>query len=593
MIRKEKYKQKLRAEPAIKEQMETVSSKKKKVLGRRYERKGSAKPVREELYEKRAVNKKETAGEVKKRDGPKMPEEEPFLKGKPEKKEEKVLNARYEVRQEEALLRGELPKAIAGEPQQARRYQNKRAVSFQKKEGLWGKPADSLIGIKPVVKPVRAAAKYHVNSSGKAADISEREEGPTERTGQTQGIAAIYGMEKAGRSAQKIRDKMHRRYRTASEKKLMESDRENNGIVTKMDMVWQEKKNREKRIKARIEAVFQNESASDLIIKVVRKIEEAVMKNKLILIVAALSICLFISAGSVAGIFLEAVTKSAGSLLEGYSMATDQSLTEADNYFSQLEAALRERIDNMETERPGYDEYIFDLAEIGHDETLLMAYLSAVYGEYDLAMVKGNLDALFTDMYRIEFEETSEERTDSDGNTHTYRTLKITLLKKNWDELMASRIDNSRHRDYETYADTGGMHQAFANPFSENWSGKISSRFGWRIHPISGEEKFHQGVDIAMPAGMQVNSCSVGTVVRSYYSDSAGNYVVVRDASGYECHYMHLNERSVHEGDQVTNLSKIGTVGSTGKSTGAHLHLGIKDAGGQWLNPLFMVQGGV
>lgn len=592
-MQKEKYKQKLRAEPATKEQMEKVCSKKKKALGRRYERKGSTKPVREELYERRAVSKKETAGEVKKRDGPKMPEEAPFLKGKPEKQEEKVSNARYEVRQEEAFLRGELPKTVAGEHQQARRYQNKKAVFFQKKEDSSGKLAASLKGIKPMVRPVREAAKYHVNSSRKAADTSEHEEGAAEKTGQMQGAFAIYGMEKTGQSAQKIRDKMHRRYRTAGEKKLTEPDRENNGIVTKMDMVWQEKKNREKRFKARIEAVFQNESASDLIVKAVRKIEEAVMKNRLILIAAMLIICLFISAISAAGIFLEAVTKSAGSLLEGYSMATDQSLTEADNYFSQLEAALRERIDNMETERPGYDEYIFDLAEIGHDETLLMAYLSAVYGEYDLAMVKGNLDALFTDMYRLEFEETSEERTDSDGNSQTYRTLKITLLKKSWDELMASRIDDKRRRDYETYADTGGMHQAFANPFSENWAGKISSRFGWRIHPISGEEKFHQGVDIAMPAGTQVNSCSVGTVVRSYYSDSAGNYVVVRDASGYECHYMHLSERSVREGDQVTNLSKIGTVGSTGRSTGAHLHLGIKDADGQWLNPLFMVQGGV
>ena len=157
---------------------------------------------------------------------------------------------------------------------------------------------------------------------------------------------------------------------------------------------------------------------------------------------------------------------------------------------------------------------------------------------------------------------------------------------------MASRISDDKTKLYESYERSGGGHQAFLSPFGGDWSDHITSEFGWRIHPISGEERFHKGVDIGMPAGTQVLSCSEGTVIKSTYLEVEGNYVVVLDETGYKCHYMHLSERNVNEGDQVDHDTVIGKVGSTGYSTGPHLHLQITDQNNECLNPKFLVQGG-
>ena len=95
-----------------------------------------------------------------------------------------------------------------------------------------------------------------------------------------------------------------------------------------------------------------------------------------------------------------------------------------------------------------------------------------------------------------------------------------------------------------------------------------------------------------MRSGTPVRSCSEGVVVKSTYSNVEGNYVVVLDEAGYKCYYMHLSERNVNEGDTVDYSTIIGKVGSSGYSTGPHLHLQIMDQSGECLNPVFLVQGG-
>ena len=127
------------------------------------------------------------------------------------------------------------------------------------------------------------------------------------------------------------------------------------------------------------------------------------------------------------------------------------------------------------------------------------------------------------------------------------------------------------------------------NPFTVDWKAHVSSEFGWRVHPILGKEKFHNGIDIALPTGTEVHACTTGKVLQSYMSSTAGNYVVVQDATGYTCHYMHLSSRAVSVGDVVKHGDLIGKVGSTGRSTGPHLHLGIKDDKGEWMNPRFLL----
>jgi len=113
----------------------------------------------------------------------------------------------------------------------------------------------------------------------------------------------------------------------------------------------------------------------------------------------------------------------------------------------------------------------------------------------------------------------------------------------------------------------------------------ISSHFGWRIHPILGTRRFHEGIDIPAPAGTPVVSVSGGVVYAVLDEGAYGLHVFVRDAQ-YEYMYAHMSRVDVHAGQVLKPGDRIGAVGSTGYSTGPHLHFGIRlpgDAG--WIDP--------
>lgn len=118
--------------------------------------------------------------------------------------------------------------------------------------------------------------------------------------------------------------------------------------------------------------------------------------------------------------------------------------------------------------------------------------------------------------------------------------------------------------------------------------GRISSGFGKRVSPTAGASTYHKGLDIAIAAGTPVLASGSGKVVTATYSSSAGNYVMISHGNRLYTVYMHCSSLSVREGEQVEKGSTIGYVGSTGISTGAHLHFGVsKD--GAYVNPLSYV----
>ena len=104
-------------------------------------------------------------------------------------------------------------------------------------------------------------------------------------------------------------------------------------------------------------------------------------------------------------------------------------------------------------------------------------------------------------------------------------------------------------------------------------AGEITSPFGWRIHPISGEWSFHSGVDIAYDAGTPIGALMDGAVFYSGVYGGYGNCVVLEHPSGDYTLYAHFESLSVSVGDKVSSGDIIGYVGSTGVSTGPHLHL--------------------
>ena len=104
----------------------------------------------------------------------------------------------------------------------------------------------------------------------------------------------------------------------------------------------------------------------------------------------------------------------------------------------------------------------------------------------------------------------------------------------------------------------------------------VSSPYGYRNHPVDGQYKFHYGVDFAANTGTPVYATKSGVVLVATYGSVNGNYVKLQHEDGSLSYYLHLDTFAVKKGDSVKQGQKLGTVGSTGTSTGPHLHFEIK-----------------
>ncbi len=114
---------------------------------------------------------------------------------------------------------------------------------------------------------------------------------------------------------------------------------------------------------------------------------------------------------------------------------------------------------------------------------------------------------------------------------------------------------------------------------------RISSYFGPRPQPVPGASTNHKGVDLAAPYGTPILASAAGVVTTSKYSNSAGNYIVISHGNGVSTVYMHASRLLVSVGETVTQGQKIAEVGSTGYSSGNHLHFGVIK-NGTYVDPL-------
>lgn len=116
----------------------------------------------------------------------------------------------------------------------------------------------------------------------------------------------------------------------------------------------------------------------------------------------------------------------------------------------------------------------------------------------------------------------------------------------------------------------------------------ITSYFGYRSSPTAGASSYHQGIDIGASHGSSIWAAASGTVVTASYNSAMGNYVVISHGNGLSTVYEHCSALYVSAGDYVSQGTTIAAVGSTGISTGAHLHFGVME-GGSYVNPLYYV----
>jgi len=121
-------------------------------------------------------------------------------------------------------------------------------------------------------------------------------------------------------------------------------------------------------------------------------------------------------------------------------------------------------------------------------------------------------------------------------------------------------------------------------PFALPIFGSISSAYGWREDPFTGKQDFHYGIDIASPSGAEVPAVAAGHVVFSGWEKGYGRVVEIEHQDGFTTLYAHNSKNMVKVGERVAKYQVIALVGSSGKSTGPHLHYEVR-RNGKAINP--------
>jgi len=117
---------------------------------------------------------------------------------------------------------------------------------------------------------------------------------------------------------------------------------------------------------------------------------------------------------------------------------------------------------------------------------------------------------------------------------------------------------------------------------------KVTSKYGMRFHPIYHKSMVHNGIDLSVPIGTKVYAMLDGVIKRIGYDKRSGNFVII-DHGDFTVSYCHLSKVLVKVGEQVKAGQITCLVGSTGCSTGSHLHYGVRDKNGKWCNPKIML----
>ncbi len=158
---------------------------------------------------------------------------------------------------------------------------------------------------------------------------------------------------------------------------------------------------------------------------------------------------------------------------------------------------------------------------------------------------------------------------------------RIAQLLNNLDARMSS-VKQSRHEIISKYNenDSKWRHIPSIRPVE---GGRLSAYFGWRKHPLTGKNQFHEGIDIAAPRGTPVLAPADGTVelvtLKYRPNQSYGRQIVINHGNGVKTRYAHLRDINVRVGEKITRFTPIGTVGDTGRSTGPHLHYEVVENG--------------
>ena len=161
------------------------------------------------------------------------------------------------------------------------------------------------------------------------------------------------------------------------------------------------------------------------------------------------------------------LTTGANSIMVSSYFADDADIYAAENYYVSLEQNLQGKINRIERDYPGYDEYKYSMAQIGHNPYELISYLTAVYQDFKFNDIKQSLDTLFNSQYHLTVTAVTEQREDEDGNEKEYKILNVTLTN----EGMTNSLTDEQRELYNIYlVSKGNRDYLFANDIYANES---------------------------------------------------------------------------------------------------------------------------
>lgn len=334
--------------------------------------------------------------------------------------------------------------------------------------------------------------------------------------------------------------------------------------------------------------------------KAVKILKELLPGKKTVIWAAGLGIVLMSLCGSLLSSCSAMFGGIQSTVIASCYTAEEGDICRSELYYTEMETDLRIDIAKTETGYPDYNEYKYVTGAIGHDPYELMAYLSAAFGSFTYSQVEPELERLFGLQYELEREETTETRTyvytDGEGEEqeeeYEWTILTTTLTVTPHSNVIAGSLTTVEQTDlYCVYMATHGGRQCYANPFDFDWLPYVTSRYGYRVHPVSGEKNLHRGIDIGAAEGTAIHAAQDGTVASAGEAGGYGLCVVIDGAGGYQSKYAHCDTVLVSAGQEVKRGDVIATVGSTGVSTGPHLHLEVLN-NGEYLNPGYFVENG-
>lgn len=304
----------------------------------------------------------------------------------------------------------------------------------------------------------------------------------------------------------------------------------------------------------------------------------------------------------------ERIEKAGGELKTAGSELTEAEKTEEKQY-----AAMKKRIKYMyENGNQDYLEILFSSRDIGdllnraEYVEKISSYDKKIFENYQktketISRKKEEIEKKISDLEDMQSEETAKKEALSDLRKKKKRELKsyneqLETSQEKSDEYARQAAEaeaevekllqeKQTEIDRQNAVGSGNSGGDGTLRWPLDVAGRISSGFGKRSRPTAGASTYHKGIDIAVSHGTPIVAAGAGKVVTASYSSSAGNYVMISHGDRLYTVYMHCSRLTVKKGDSVTAGQRIAFVGSTGISTGAHLHFGVSK-NGSYVNPL-------